>query len=473
MATANDSQYATIFDSSAESAREVDRKGRFIGWFVVCLVIPTVLLAQPAGKKAIVGIWEVKIAPAEQAQSPQLSLAMYGADGSFTAGGGYKALPPIPAVQEVATEVSPGYGRWAATGDRELRLTFYAILWKEGLGNGYQRVQETLVLSESGDEYTGRAQVDFLDANWNVVFSTTSDVKGIRLETPAMLIAQPAEKKPLVGVWEVKVSPVGQSQSPELSLAMYSADGSFTTGGRYKELPASSAVQDVADELGPGYGGWAATSDREFRLTFYSVMWKAGLVTGYRRVQDTLVLSESGNEYIGHAQVDFLDATGKVVFSTTSDVKSTRLETPNPTVLAGQAAEKNPLEGVWAIKAFVHGIERIVLNIDNYRADGSFTCSTNKTDARAGEYGRTYGFRAGRCVATGTREFQLTFYEVTWNKEGVVDLFERAQATTTLSESGDEFTTHNRRDFLDLNWTVVFRGAGDAKGTRLETPDQD
>jgi hypothetical protein len=62
---------------------------------------------------------------------------------------------------------------------------------------------------------------------------------------------------------------------------------------------------------------------------------------------------------------------------------------------------------------------------------------------------------------------------VTWNKEGVVDLFERVQATTTLSESGDECTAHTRRDFLDLNWTVVFRGAGDVKATRLETPDQD
>ena len=122
-------------------------------------------------------------------------------------------------------------------------------MWKAGLGNGYQQVQDT---SESGDEYTGHAQVDFLDANWNVVFSTTSDIKGTRLETPAMLIAQPAEKKRLAGVWEVKASPVGQSQSPPLSLAMYGADGSFTTGGSYKVLPSVPAVQDVANELGPG-----------------------------------------------------------------------------------------------------------------------------------------------------------------------------------------------------------------------------
>ena len=82
-----------------------------------------------------------------QSQSLQLSLAMYGSDGSFTTCGGYKTLPPIPAVQEVATEAGSRYGRWAATGDR-VRLTFYSIMWKEGLGNGYQRVQDTLVLSE-------------------------------------------------------------------------------------------------------------------------------------------------------------------------------------------------------------------------------------------------------------------------------------------------------------------------------------
>jgi hypothetical protein len=116
-------------------------------------------------------------------------------------------FPPIPAVQEVATEASPGYGRWAATGDREIRLTFYAIIWKEGHGNGYQRVQETLAMSEPGDEYTGQAQVDFLDANWNVVISTTSDVKGTRLETPATLMAQPAEKKQLVGRLQSEVPP--------------------------------------------------------------------------------------------------------------------------------------------------------------------------------------------------------------------------------------------------------------------------
>jgi hypothetical protein len=104
-----------------------------------------------------------------------------------------------------------------------------------------------------------------------------------------------------------------------------------------------------------------------------------------------------------------------------------------------------------------------------FRADGSFTGSSDKTLP----YESTMGLRAGRCVATGTREFQLTFYAVRWNKEGVVDLFQRVHATMTLSESGDEFTEHSQWEVLDPNWTVVFRGADDVKGTRLETPDQD
>jgi len=272
-------------------------KKRFIGLAAVYMLIPAMLLAQPAGNKQLVGVWEVKEAPVEHSQSPLLSLAMFGGDGSFTTGVGYKALPPIPVVQDVATEVGPGYGRWAATGDGEFRLTFYAVMRKAGAGAGFQRVQDALVLSESGDEYTGHAQVDFLDAGWNVLFSTTRDVKGTRLETPvsSMPAGEPARKKPLVGVWEVKELPIWESQSPLLSLAMYAGDGSFNTTGGYKALPSIPAVQDVATEIGLGHGQWAATGDREFRLTYYCVLWKAGLVNGFQRVQDTLVMTESGD----------------------------------------------------------------------------------------------------------------------------------------------------------------------------------
>jgi hypothetical protein len=64
-----------------------------------------------------------------------------------------------------------------------------------------------------------------------------------------MLLAQPTGKKQLVGIWEVKVLPVGQSRSPLSSLAMFARDGSFTTGVGYKALPAISALQDVGTEI--------------------------------------------------------------------------------------------------------------------------------------------------------------------------------------------------------------------------------
>jgi hypothetical protein len=197
-------------------------------------------------------------------------------------------------------------------------------------------------------------------------------------------------------------------------------------------------------------------------------MWKAGLVTGYQRVRETLVLSEAGNEYMGDAQVDYLDASGKTVLNTSSEVKGTRLETPAMPI--AQPAQEKQLMGVWAKKIKTSGNERTVLNVDTFRADGSFTSSSDKT---VDLYGNTAGLRVDRCVATGTREFQLTIYGLRWNKQGVVNLFLRVQATMTLSESSAEFTEHSQWEVLDPNWTVVFRGAADVKGTRLETPDQD
>jgi urease beta subunit len=94
-------------------------------------------------------------------------------------------------------------------GEREFRLTFYSVLWNAGLLAGFERVQDTLVLSESGDESTGHAHVDFLDANWNVVFSSNNETNGTRLEMPAGLAAQLPEIRQLVAVWEVKAWPVG------------------------------------------------------------------------------------------------------------------------------------------------------------------------------------------------------------------------------------------------------------------------
>jgi hypothetical protein len=348
---------------------------------------------------------------------------------------------------------------------------------KAGEGTGFQRVQETLVLSESGDEYTGHAQVDFLDRDWNVMFSTTSDEKGTRLETPISptLAGEPPGKKPLVGVWEVKVSSTGQWQSPLLSLAMYGGDGSFNTTGGYKALPSIPAVQDVATEIGLGYGQWAATGDKEFRLTYYSVLWKAGLVNGFQRVQDTLVLTESGDEYTGRAQVDFLDANWKVVFSTASDVKGARLETPIPATLAAQPAErKGVLEDKIVRGAGIPGPPWLGLILS--REDGTWSEDKGRpvpsAPAIKGVADEQYSPSYGRSVKTGDRAYRLVFYVVLL-KAGLVNGFVRVQSNEVSPESGDEFTGQSNWAVFDANWNVLGNGTGGATGTRLETPGKD
>ena len=462
-------------------------KKRFVSFAAVYMLISAMLLAQPAGKKPLVGVWAVKEAPVGQSQSPLLSLAMFDGDGSFTTASGYKALPPIPAVQDLANEVDPAFGRWASTGAREFRLTSYAVMRKSGRVNGFQRVQDTLVLSESGNEYTGHASVDFLDADWNVVFSTIRDVKGTRLETPtpSMLAGEPVGKKGLAGVWEVKVSPVGQSESRLLSLAMFGGQGSFTTAGGYKALPPATVVQEVANEIGPGYGLWAATGPREFGLTSYAVMRKAGLVNGFQRVRDTLILSESGDEYTGHAAMDFFDANWNVVFSTDSDVKGTRLEIP-----AGLVAQRAERKGVWEIKVLRLGMSTPPgLGLNLFGEDGSFSFETPgpppsvpAVQAEANEMGPGYG----RVVQTGDRAFRLVFYQVLW-KAGLVNGFVRVQGNQVSfelvddaakerafsSESGDELARRAQVDYFDANWTVVFSMSVEMRAVQLETPSQD
>jgi hypothetical protein len=157
-------------------------KNRLISLAAVCAFIPTMLVAQSVEKNELVGVWAVKVTP-RNAPGTLLAIDLFGADGSFTHNDD-EALPPIPAIQAIGTKRSAAYGRWKRTGDREFKLTFYIEIWKEGVVNGFIRVQRTLTLSESGDEFSGPAKADFCDANWNVVLSLANDVKGKRLETP-------------------------------------------------------------------------------------------------------------------------------------------------------------------------------------------------------------------------------------------------------------------------------------------------
>ena len=62
---------------------------------------------------------------------------------------------------------------------------------------------------------------------------------------PAMGVAQSADKKTLVGVWEVKISPK-DAPAPLLSIAIFGGDGSFTTSVYAKFPP--------VPPFGPSFG---------------------------------------------------------------------------------------------------------------------------------------------------------------------------------------------------------------------------
>src|SRR6516162_1077489 len=64
------------------ASREAHMKERFIGVVAVYMLVPAMLFGQPADKKQLVGVWEVKEAAVEQSRPPLLSLAMFGGDGS-------------------------------------------------------------------------------------------------------------------------------------------------------------------------------------------------------------------------------------------------------------------------------------------------------------------------------------------------------------------------------------------------------
>ncbi|MBV8814278.1 MAG: hypothetical protein JO271_07300 [Verrucomicrobia bacterium] len=160
------------------------RKHDLIGLAFLGMTIPLVLAAQPVEKKTLAGVWEVQISAGGGPPAPLLSIASFGGDGSFTTTGDtrFSLAPPN---QGLADERGPGYGRWAQTGDKEFKLTFYAVLLKDGLVNGYLQVHSTLILSESGTEFTTRdCKVEFMDANRKVLDSDNDQVKGTKLETP-------------------------------------------------------------------------------------------------------------------------------------------------------------------------------------------------------------------------------------------------------------------------------------------------
>jgi hypothetical protein len=144
-----------------------------------------------------------------------------------------------------------------------------------------------------------------------------------------------------------------------------------------------------------------------------------------------------------------------------------------PTILVAQSPKKKTLAGVWEVKIAAGGVPAPLLSIANFGQDGSFTTTGSTKFSLAppnqglGD-GRGPGY--GGWAQTGEGEFRLTFY-VPLLKEGEVNGYMRVRCTMRLSESGDQFTSHEcLAEFMDANWKVLDSDSDEVKGTRLETP---
>jgi hypothetical protein len=132
-----------------------------------------------------------------------------------------------------------------------------------------------------------------------------------------------------MGVWEVKAGQgAGLSLPPILGLILSHEDGTWSEDRGRQEIHVP-ATKRVADELStPGYGRLVKTSDREYRLVFYYVLLKAGLVNGFARIQSDEVSPESGDEFTGHANWAQFDANWNLLINGTGEGKGARLEMP-------------------------------------------------------------------------------------------------------------------------------------------------
>ena len=118
------------------------------------------------------------------------------------------------------------------------------------------------------------------------------------------------------------------SGPPLFGLILSREDGTWSED-KGRPVPFAPAIKGVADEFNsPSYGRLVKTGDREYRLVFYTVMLKAGLVNGFTRIQSNEVSPESGDEFTGKSNWAVFDANWNVLANGTGGATGTRLEAP-------------------------------------------------------------------------------------------------------------------------------------------------
>jgi hypothetical protein len=78
--------------------------------------------------------------------------------------------------------LTAGHGVWVSTGNREFGTTWVALRFDEsGAVVGTQKVRGQLTLDATGDSFSSRSQIEFLDRAGNVVGSGSATTQGRRL----------------------------------------------------------------------------------------------------------------------------------------------------------------------------------------------------------------------------------------------------------------------------------------------------
>jgi len=106
---------------------------------------------------------------------------------TFNNGGGLIAsaqgdilLNPPPGVPPVATA---GHGVWEKTGSRRYAFTFRQILYgSDGSYQGEAKIRHKITLNTPGNRWSGQLQVEYFDADGNVVFSGSGTEQAARIE---------------------------------------------------------------------------------------------------------------------------------------------------------------------------------------------------------------------------------------------------------------------------------------------------
>jgi hypothetical protein len=123
----------------------------------------------------------------------------------------------------------------------------------------------------------------------------------------------------LSGSWIITGTPSDPSAEPFLSLATFTADGSF--------VGASQGSGACCPILTPGHGVWWDAGANAFVVTFVAVGYDAsgdlmGTLNGRLEIQ----LAESGEQIHGEFSGRMVDSTGATLFTTQGTLQGERIQ---------------------------------------------------------------------------------------------------------------------------------------------------